>query len=84
MGDLLGDDKYWIVCVGQVDTKTWLQEKRILLQIMRIDYIVWAERSVAVILQQHATKPPPAYDPSQLITPAYEIQLFKHYGTEAA
>ena len=82
--DLIVDDQDWIVRYVQADTKNWLPGKRILLQIMRIDHISWAERSVAVMLQRHAIESAPAYDPSQLITPAYEIQLFKHYGTEAA
>ena len=82
--DLIVDDQDWIVRYVQGDTKNWLPGKKILLQTMRIDHISWAERSVAVILPRHAIESAPAYDPSQLITPAYEIQLFKHYGTEAA
>ena len=82
--DLIIDDQDWIVRYVQVDTKNWLPGKRTLLQIMRIDHISWTERSVAVMLQRHAIESAPAYDPSQLITPAYEIQLFKHYGTQAA
>lgn len=55
-----------------------------LLQTMRVDHISWAERSVAVLLAQGAIESAPAYDPSKLITPSYEVQLFKHYGTQAA
>ena len=51
---------------------------------MRIDHISWADRSVAVLLTQHAIESAPTYDPSKLITPAYEVQLFKHYGSQAA
>jgi uncharacterized protein YrrD len=82
--DLIVDDQDWIVRYVQVDTKNWLPGKRILLQTMRIDHISWAERSVSVMLRRQAIASAPAYDPSQLITPAYEIQLFKHFGTEAA
>jgi len=82
--DLIVDDQDWIVRYLQVDTKNWLPGKRILLQTMRIDHISWGEQSVAVILPRQAIESAPAYDPSQLITPAYEIQLFKHYGTQAA
>jgi uncharacterized protein YrrD len=82
--DLIVDDQEWIVRYLQVDTKNWLPGKRILLQTMRIDHISWSERSVTVLLPRHAMESAPAYEPSQLITPAYEVQLFKHYGTEAA
>jgi uncharacterized protein YrrD len=82
--DLIVDDQDWIVRYVQVDTKNWLPGKRILLQTMRIDHINWADRVVACMLRRHAIESAPAYDPSKLITPAYEIQLFKHYGTEAA
>ena len=44
----------------------------------------WADRSVAVLLAQRAIESAPDYDPSKLITPSYEVQLFKHYGTQAA
>ena len=44
----------------------------------------WADRSVAVMLTRQAIESAPAYDPSKLITPSYEVQLFKHYGTQAA
>jgi hypothetical protein len=82
--DVIVDDQDWIVRYVQVDTKNWLPGKRILLQTMRIDHISWGERSVTVLLPRHAIESAPVYDPSQLITPAYEIQLFKHYGTQAA
>jgi hypothetical protein len=51
---------------------------------MRIDHISWAGRSVAVLLTKQAIESAPAYDPSKLITPGYEVQLFKHYGSQAA
>lgn len=82
--DLVVDDEAWIVRYVEVDTKNWLPGKKVLLQTMRIDHISWAERSVGVMLTEQAIESAPAYDPSRLITPAYEVQLFKHYGTEAA
>jgi uncharacterized protein YrrD len=82
--DLVVDDEAWTVRYVEVDTKNWLPGKKVLLQTMRIDHISWAERSVAVMLSQQAIESAPGYDPSRLITPAYEVQLFKHYGSEAA
>ena len=82
--DLVIDDDTWTVRYIEVDTRNWLPGKKVLLQTMRIDHISWAERSVAVLLSQQAIQSAPAYDPSRLITPTYEVQLFKHYGTQAA
>ena len=82
--DLVVDDETWTVRYIEVDTRNWLPGKKVLLQMMRIDHISWADRSVAVMLARQAIESAPAYDPSKLITPSYEVQLFKHYGTQAA
>jgi uncharacterized protein YrrD len=82
--DLVVDDETWAVRYLEVDTGNWLPGKKVLLQMMRIDRISWAGHSVAVMLDKHAIESAPVYDPSKLITPAYEVQLFKHYGTQAA
>jgi hypothetical protein len=55
-----------------------------LVQTMRIERINWARRSVALMVDKRAIESAPIYDPSKLITPAYEVQLFEHYGTRAA
>ena len=78
------DDETWTVRYIEVDTRNWLPGKNVLLQMMRIDHISWVDRSVAVMLSRQAIESAPAYDPSKLITPSYEVQLFKHYGTQAA
>ena len=82
--DLVVDDETWSVRYLEVDTRNWLPGKKILLQTMRVDHLSWAERSVRVLLNTQAIESAPVYDPSKLITPAYEVQLFKHYGTRAA
>jgi sporulation protein YlmC with PRC-barrel domain len=82
--DLVVDDDTWTVRYVEVDTRNWLPGKKVLLQMMRIDHLSWAERSVAVMLTKQAIQSAPAYDPTKLITPTYEVQLFKHYGTQAA
>jgi sporulation protein YlmC with PRC-barrel domain len=82
--DLVVDDETWTVRYVEVDTRNWLPGKKVLLQTMRIDHVSWADRSVAVLLTKQAIQSAPAYDPSKLITPTYEVQLFKHYGTQAA
>lgn len=82
--DLVVDDETWTVRYLEVDTRNWLPGKKVLLQTVRIDHIDWAKRSVAVMLTKQAIESAPAYDPSTLITPGYEVLLFKHYGSQAA
>lgn len=83
--DLVADDADWVIRYAEVDTRNWLPGKKVLVSIARIQRISWAERSVDVGLTRQAIESAPAYDPSQLITPEYEIELFKHYGeTKAA
>src|SRR4029078_12637990 len=82
--DLVVDDDTWTIRYIEVDTRNWLPGKKVLLQTMRIDHISAAQPSSALLLSQRAIQSAPAYDPSRLITPTYEVQLFKHYGTQAA
>lgn len=82
--DLVVDDEEWTVGYAEVDTKNWLPGKKVLVQIGRIKQIDWHSRSVTMSLTRNAIQSAPAYDPSMLITPDYEIELFKHYGKAAA
>lgn len=81
--DLVVDDENWIVGYVEVDTRNWLPGKKVLVQTGRIKQIDWHSRSVSMSLTRHAIQSAPAYDPSMLITPDYEIELFKHYGKAA-
>jgi hypothetical protein len=82
--DLVIDDEDWVVRYVEVDTRNWLPGKRVLVQTGRIARVDWTERIVDMALTRHAIESAPAYNPSELITPDYEVQLFKHYGKEAA
>jgi hypothetical protein len=79
--DLVIDDHEWLVHYVEVDTRNWLPAKKVLVGTARIDQISWADESVAVSLPKKAIESAPAYDPSILITPDYELELFKHYGS---
>lgn len=83
MKDLVIDDEDWIVRYVEVDTRNWLPGKKVLVQTGRIGPFDWHSRSVTMFLTRHAIESAPAYDPSTLITPDYEVRLFKHYGTDA-
>jgi hypothetical protein len=82
--DLVIDDEDWIVRYVEVDTRNWLPGKKVLVQTGRIKQIDWQSQSVTMSLTRHAIQSAPAYDPSMLITPDYEIELFTHYGKTSA
>ncbi len=82
--DLVIDHEDWIVRYAEVDTRNWLPGKKILVPTGRIKQIDWHSRSVSMSLTRHAIQSAPAYDPSMLITPDYEIELFKYYGKVSA
>ena len=82
--DLVIDQEDWIVRYAEVDTRNWLPGKKVLVPTGRIQQIDWQSQSVAMSLTRHAIQSAPAYDPSMLITPDYEIELFKYYGKVAA
>ncbi|MDH4153781.1 MAG: PRC-barrel domain-containing protein [Nitrospira sp.] len=78
--DVVVDDEEWHLRYLEVDTREWLPGKRVLVSSAWIDHISWTDRSVVMTLSQEAIQSAPAYDPSKLITPEYELELFEHYG----
>ncbi len=82
--EVVVDDEEWIVRYVEVDTRNWLPGKKVLIQAARIARIDAVGRTVFVTLTRRAIESAPAYDPAELITPAYEIELFKHYSKTAA
>ena len=84
MEDLVIDDEEWVIRYVEVDTGNWLPGKKVLVQTGRIRQFDWQSRSVTMSLTRYAIESAPAYDPSKLITPDYEVRLFKHYGKNAA
>jgi hypothetical protein len=57
-----------------------LPGKKVLINTSHINHISFPDRSVVIVLASQAIESAPAYDPSQLVTPDYEVQLFNHYG----
>lgn len=80
--DLVIDDTDWVVRYFEIDTQNWLPGKKVLVAPVWIDHISWADRSVVTKLTQDAIQSAPEYDPSKVITPEYEVDLFKHYGQD--
>ena len=84
MEDLVIDDEDWIIRYVEIDTCNWLPGKKVLVQTGRLGPFDRHSRSVTMALTRHAVQSAPAYDPSMLITPDYEVRLFTHYGKNAA
>lgn len=82
--DVVVDDEDWLVRYVEVDTRNWLPGKKVLIQAARIATIDPVQRTVSVSLARRTIESAPAYDPAELITPGYEIELFKHYSKTAA
>ena len=82
MKDLVIDDEDWIIRYVEIDTRNWLPGKKVLVQTGRIGPFDRYSRSVTMALTRHAIQSAPPYDPSMLITPDYEVRLFKHYGMD--
>jgi hypothetical protein len=82
--DVVIDDDEWRARYLEVDTKTWLPGKKVLVDIGRIHRIDPEDRAVTITLTRRAIESAPPYDPDELITPDYEVQLFKHYSQAAA
>ena len=80
--DLVIDDTDWVVRYFEIDTRNWLPGKKVLVAPAWIDLISWADRSVVTKLTQDAIQSAPGYDPSKVVTPEYEVDLFKHYGQD--
>lgn len=83
VGDLIVDDNDWVVRYIEVNTRNWLPGKKVLVQAGRIKQIDGTKRSMMMSLTKHAIQSAPACNATGMITPDYELQLFKHYGTEA-
>lgn len=84
LDDLVVNDEDWMIRYVQVDTRNWLPGKKVLVPTHRIQQIDWENRSITMSLTRRAIESAPAHDPSNTVTPDYEVALFKHYGEGAA
>jgi len=82
--DLLVDDENWKICYAEVDTRNWWPGKKVLVAPTWIDEIRWAEREISVKLRREVIREAPEYDPTAMITPDFEVELFEYYARAAA
>lgn len=81
--DFIIDVQYWVVRYLEVDTRVWLPGKHVLISPAWIGRIDAAAKGIRVELARRAIESAPAYQPDQVITRDYEVQLFGHYGRGA-
>lgn len=82
--DLLVDDETWNVRYIEVDTRNWWPGKKVLVAPTWLDAVDWAHKQISVTLNRDILRDAPEYDPSVMITPEYEVELFQHYSRAAA
>jgi hypothetical protein len=80
VADFVLDDRDWRVRYLVVDTRNWLPGKQVLIAPAWVRSVDWGRRLVAVEPARDVIEEAPAYHPSRLITPEYEVRLYAHYG----
>ena len=78
--DFIMDDETWAIRYLVVDTRNWWPGKRVLLAPAWILKVEWEQSKVYVDVPREAIRSSPEYDPSEPISPDYEVALFAHYG----
>lgn len=81
--DLLVDEEDWVVRYAEVDTQKWSSGKIVLAQTRQVEQIDYPSRTLTMSLSRQAIQSAPAYDPTEPITPGYEMDLFQHYKKSA-
>ncbi len=77
--DFIIDDDAWAIRYIEVNTRTWLMGRKVLVAPTWIHKVSWLDRKVCVGLSKEAIRNAPAYDPSQPITREYEARLHAYY-----
>lgn len=78
--DFIVDEESWQIRYLVLDTsKLWFGES-VLLPPRLATNVSFNDRTVSLDLERRAVRESPPWDPSQEITPAYEVALFEHYG----
>jgi len=81
VADFIISDENWIVPYMAINTINWLPSKWVLIPTPRIIKICWEEEMVHVDIGVEIIKNAPRYQPSVLIDPQYEDQLWRYYNS---
>jgi len=80
--DFIIDDDRWAIRYLIIDTKNWLQGKRVLISPQWIENINWSDSKIFVNLSREDIKQSPEYTEESLLTRAYESKLYGHYNRQ--
>lgn len=78
--DFLFDDDVWAIRYLVVDTKKWLPGKKVLIPLIWIKEITWADKAVTVDVDRDKIKSSPEFDPDRPINREQEEVLYDYYG----
>lgn len=81
VADLLLEEATWAVRYLEVDMGHWPGAKRVLLAPAWIDEVDWARQRVTTALSREAIHSAPPFDPDQVVSRAYQVALYEHYGS---
>lgn len=79
VADFIIDDETWAIRYVVVDTRNWLQGKKILISPQWIERVSWLESKVFVNLSKEAIEQAPEYTETSLLSRDYEASLHVHY-----
>ena len=80
--DFLIDDETWVIRYLVADTRKWLPGKKVLIPLIWIVSISWAEKTVGVDVTRDKVKDSPEFDPSLPINREQEDVLYDYYGRQ--
>ncbi|MDT8452656.1 MAG: PRC-barrel domain-containing protein [Gammaproteobacteria bacterium] len=78
--DFVIDDHSWQINYLVVDIHKWLPGKKVLIAAAWVRNVDWAMSEIVVELDRETIQSAPAYDPSEIISYDYEVELYSHYG----
>lgn len=80
--DFIIDDETWAIRYVVVDTRNWLQGKKILISPQWIERVSWLESKVFVNLFKVSIEQAPEYTRTSLLSRDYEASLHVHYNRQ--
>jgi hypothetical protein len=79
-GDLLFDDRYWVVRYLVAETGSWLQGRRVLLARASLGQPDWQSRAFPVALTKQQVEDSPEIQEDEPVSRQHEARLHAYYG----
>ena len=78
--DFIYDDETWEIKYAVVATRNILPGKKVIVNVMWLKDIIWAESKAVVDLPKELIKKSPPFNPDEPVNREYEIRLYDYYG----